>query len=385
MTDLLLTAALAAHLMMVNLAMTGPLYAVWLERRGRRRSDPMPFQAGEKIAKASWHALMGAMVVGIAAALILHIPGEEWFQELMLMPRGRVHAGVAELLFSLVLMVIYAKLWKSKCLQPVWVTQPPKKWQLWGHRSLAILAATNLMYHFPTFFVIFSKFRDEGKLQPGLTSVDYRSMILDPEVMARSTHYLLASIAMSGVVVMLLALKEYKERDGDDETAPPQRVAIIAARSALVATILQLPVGFWVFVKVPARDRQQLMGDDMLAGALMLGGILSAVMILHALASVALGEADRSRIRASALWMLLTIVLMTGVLVRLRQPGPIMEEEEARLAPATQRVAAAPLGVVTPTRVGDEQRHDERMTQWEWRQSESLTRSAVPRRRSHRS
>ena len=358
MTDLLLTLALAAHLIMVNLALTGPLYSIWLERRGRKLGDEMPGEVGQKLAKGSWHALLGALVMGVVAALVLHIPGEEWFQELMLMPRGRVHWGAIELLFSLALMVIYANCWKRFSRWP------------WTHRSIAILATTNLIYHFPTFFVIFSKLRDEGRLLPEVSKAEFKTLLFEGEVMTRSLHYLLASVAMSGLVVMLMALRRTKD---DDESAAPQRLAIIAARASLVATLLQLPVGFMVFVKSSGQVRDQLLGGDILAGGLMLGGILSAVMLLHTLSSVAMGEPERGKIRASALWMLLTILLMTGVLVRLREPGPLQEEtEEARsrhnVSEVERQVAQRE---ATPQR-------NERMTRWKWRQS------ALPRRQPAR-
>ncbi len=366
MTDLLLSVSLAAHLLLVNVAMSGPLFAVWLERRGRKLDQELPGELGHRIAKASWHSLVGAMVLGIVSALIIHIPGEEWFAELGQMPHARVFWGSIELLFSLTLMIIYAQAWKKLAGRP------------WVHRGLAILAATNLIYHFPTFFVIFSKLRDEGRLTEQVTKSEFRGLILDPEVLARSLHYLLASIAVTGVVVMLMATKRYLS--DEDETAPPQRIAIGAGRAALVATILQLPVGFWVFVSVPLRDRDRIMGDDLWAGGLMLVGILSAVLLLHTLASVSFGESERAKVRAAALWILVTVVAMTGMLVRLRVPGPLTEENMGG-ANIERRPEKSPVGNLDEPRADDAvaAKHEERET--EWRQFKSQTpRVAQPRR-----
>jgi len=366
MTDLLLTLALAAHLMMVNLAISGPIYAIWLERRGRRLGDEMPGELGQRLAKSSWHALLGAILLGLVAALVLHIPGEEWFQELFQLPRGRVHWGAVELLFSLVLMIIYSLAWKRMAGRP------------WLHRTLAILAATNLAYHFPMFFVIFSKLRDSGQLENPVTAEEFRQLIFNGEVVARSLHYVLASVAMTGVMVMLMALRRYQQEE--DETAPPQRLAIISARAALVATLLQLPVGYWVLMEAAPGDREKIMGGDWWAGGLMLAGILSAVMVLHTLAAVSLGESERKRIRAAAAWMLLTILLMVGLLVRLRQPGPLREEEHQEAAAAT-RIMQENVSQVHSAAVLTS---DERKTRWEWRQFALPKQQRAQLPRSHR-
>lgn len=364
MIDLLFTLVLVAHLLMVNVAMSGPLYALWLERRGRRLDDRQASELGQKIAKSSWHSLVGAMLMGVAAALVIHIPGEEWFQEVAQLPHGRVHWGMAELLFSLVLLILYSGLWTRLKNRP------------WVHRTLALLAATNLMYHFPSFFIIFSKLRDEGRLVEAIEKSEFKQLLLDPEVVAKSLHYLLASVAMTGVVVMLMALRRFKDAEGDeeDDTDPPRRIAVIAAWVALAVSVLQLPVGFWVFVKVPVRDRDQLLGGDPLAGGLMLAGILAAVMLLHALSAVALGEEGRGKIRASAIWMLLTILFMTGVLVRLRQPGPLRETDEETRQAVPQVEAMARREVTHVNGYGEEGK-----TSWEWRHSAS--RRPQPERR----
>ena len=81
------------------------------------------------------------------------------------------------------------------------------------------------------------------------------------------------------------------------ETLPA--VQLGSARVALVATLLQLPVGVAVMLSVPNRLRDALLGEDLLAAVPFACGMLATLGLLHTLAAVALGDRDPRQVRRS--------------------------------------------------------------------------------------
>ena len=347
MLDLLLTLTQTAHLLAMNLAMAGPLYCIWLCRRATRHNDTVADELGHRLAQRSWQALLAGIVLGLVIAGILHIPGEEWFEELLQLPHGRIFWGGMELLFSLVLMLLYAALWKRMARRP------------WVLHLLAFLVATNLIYHFPTLFVIFAKLRNAGALAEPVSRETFRGLLLDAEVVSRSVHYILAAIAVTGAVVMGMAARRIEGEGDEAEQASAGQIVAGAARVALAITVIQLPVGVWVLLQLPIAEREEVMGQDLWAGGLLLSGVLAAVLLLHNLAAVSFGETERGKIRASIAWMLVTVLLMTGMLVRLREPGPLRESAEEELGHALARCVCVRAGAAGSDQAGIYERDDQ--------------------------
>src|SRR5262245_23796219 len=142
-----------AHLLCVNLAAGGPLVAAWLDRRSPSRTD-----AGARAARY----LAGWSVFGLAAgaALGVSIGWLKWtpeYRRLWLGPLSyKMHWAAVEAAFSLVLLV---------------------GWWLWlrgraGESAaarlmrgvIAVLASTNLLYHFPVLFSVAQHLQASGQI-----------------------------------------------------------------------------------------------------------------------------------------------------------------------------------------------------------------------------
>src|SRR5688500_14040728 len=122
----------------MNVATAGPLVCLWLKRREVRAVDPEAGWIGHSLAWHSVHAVLIGIVLGLLATGLLWLSGEQrFFEALALVPRRRIWFGVVELIFFVALMAWYAWVWPR-------VRRPT----LW-HPALAILAATDLIYHFP--------------------------------------------------------------------------------------------------------------------------------------------------------------------------------------------------------------------------------------------
>ena len=110
---------------------------------------------------------------------------------------------------------------------------------------------------------------------------------------------------------------------------PGKRFVAFGGRIALVPTLLQLVVGVWVVMEVPAGVRNSVMGSDPLT-ALMFGVSLFGVFgVMLTLAGVSLGQCDATAVCRTTLLMGIIILLMVGTLVRgrhLTQRGIVRDE-----------------------------------------------------------
>jgi hypothetical protein len=335
MIDLLFVAAFTVHLIAVNIAASGPLLCVALEWWAARRNDPMIFASGRRLAAASLIGFAIGVVIGGVLLAILWYAESDYWSALRRVPTYRWWFFSGELVFYLVCMVAYVWLWSGSVgthvdaslrdagaslrhgESSIGETRPRGRW--W-HRLLAILASTNVLYHFPPFFTMLSLMSMRPELQAA--SLDrslYVELFTDAETLARVTHHWLSSVTTSAVALMLLASRH-------SAVPPPGKHDVssttFAACIALFATILQLPVGMWLLFVSPTSAQSQLLGGDATSTVLFVTAILSMVLLMQHLAAVALGDTSKSATLKSALFLLIVLLLMSGVLHRARiRPG----------------------------------------------------------------
>ena len=165
------------------------------------------------------------------------------------------------------------------------------------HRALAVAAATNLLVHFPALFVIISVLSARGGLiDRPLTSAGFRALLVDPEVISRVAHVVVAAFAVAGGAVMAYGMQW--ARNGTHSAAAAQLVRG-GATLALAATVVQLPLGVWLAMALPEQARAPILGGDPLVTGLFLVALVAALALMHYLAAVAMGEPDHNRIRSA--------------------------------------------------------------------------------------
>ena len=113
-------------------------------------------------------------------------------------PRSAVANFVGEVLFALACLGIYAGEWTR------WRNRP------WLHGLFAVLAATNLLYHFPPLMVVLNALavRPEMVTEPIITRPIYRELMLRPDVLSQSLHFVVASVAAAGVALVVVAWRQ---------------------------------------------------------------------------------------------------------------------------------------------------------------------------------
>jgi hypothetical protein len=228
-------------------------------------------------------------------------------------PAERWWSAAGEVVFYLVCIGVYAGFWN-------WFVR-----HRWLHRWLAVLAATDFMYHFPPLFTMIS----EMSLRPDLKgqTLDvalYRKLMLDGDVLSRVVHHWLSAVAIAAAAAMILAARRKSQSitEGDDRcqiTEECNALAGRAARVALFATTLQIGVGAWALIAMPEAMQSQLLGEDWLATGLFGGSVIAALWLMHQLSLLMLGRISRPAVYRAAISLAAVVCLMTATLHRARQ------------------------------------------------------------------
>lgn len=303
MLDVALILVLAVHLLAVNLAGAGPLVCLWLDWRELARGDTAAGRIGQTIARRSFEALLvgGALGLILLGILWLRYP-RAYFDGWRAVNPSRLWFLIPEYFFSLAVMVAYWAAWSRR-----------RRW-VWWHRLLNLVGTTNLLYHFPTQFIVIGLLGH----QPHLRTAPYRHLALvgENEALAALAHHLLAAVAVTGVWLMVEAARAANS----GEPSSLARLSALGARVALVPTLAQVLVGLWYLLALPQRLRAEMLGDELVATSLFAGALLASLGLMHHLAGAAWGDVDRGQTRRIVLLLALVVALMTAARHSARQP-----------------------------------------------------------------
>jgi hypothetical protein len=295
---------LTAHLACMNVAAGGPIVALWLEWKDRR-GDSMGAPAGRYLGAAAVIALAVGAILGVALGWLRWTPEYQQIWQVQL--SKKLSNGLIELAVSGALLVAYW-LWRRAA---GW---PTTRVGFLGRCTLAFLAGTNLLYHFPPMLIIAGKLADGGFATVNvpnepLSGAAFRNLLGVDEIPALTAHFGLASIAMAGVALFGLALRLQKH---DHEQRNAQRVATWGGWAAFIATALQVVVGLWLLATVPPTMQGQLMGNGMVPTLCFLISLGAVLWLLRELAEVTFGEVTRGAMIRSMIAMTTVVFLMTA-------------------------------------------------------------------------
>jgi hypothetical protein len=305
--QLLLIVVFAAHLLCVNVASAGPLVAAfldWLEGRGSRLAG----EAGRYLATWSVLLLIPGGLLGLASGAMLW---NDDYERVLSRLLSKLHFGAWELLFSLILMIAQVLWWRAR--------PNARGWQRGLRIFVAVLASTNLLYHFPTLFAVIetTTTSDDVHGQP-ISASEFRAIVGQSALLSRVTHFVLAALATCGIMLLGFALRLTRRKAPD---ADVQQVAAWGGQIALVPTLLQLPVGFWLTASLSGWQQSAVMGKDAVATTLLFASVALAIWMMQSLAAISIGDAQRSRLVKAMVLMVAIVILMSGVLQRLRAVG----------------------------------------------------------------
>lgn len=304
---LFLILLLAGHLLAMNLASAGPLAAVFLSRR-----NPLVNQAARTLLPAS----IASLVVGcLLGGLLLLRPSSGVAAALARFPARAYWFAGAELVFSLTCWAAMLLLW-NRCRT--------------GRRGqtvlglLALAGSTNLLYHFPPMMGVFGKL----VLDPRWTDVQvlHRPELLAAmgraEIVALSLHFAIASLSvacLAGMHAIGRTMRVADSRLATDEPVDqvdlvgPLQSARRLAQIALAITLAQFASGVWLLTAVESSARDAMLGGR-IEPTIYLGlGLFGAVKLAERLAAAAFGD-PLEEVRGATWWLVVTVLLMSGVL-----------------------------------------------------------------------
>ncbi len=298
MLDVLQVLILSFHLILVNIAVAGPLICIWLDWRAARHDEPFARQASHRLAAQSLVALVVGVTLGcLGLGLIYFAYPEAFTHGWTIVPTRRLWFSGVEILFSGACVWGYLRWWN--------VLGTSMAGTVFRY-CLPVLAATNLAYHFAPLFAMVAVWSTRAALPE---EFHYLELVRDPEIASRTLHVLLASVAVSGIALMGSALR--MARMGAD-VADTARIAVWGARIALVPSLLQVLVGTYVLIKLPEPARDRMMGGDPLTCALFVAALTATLAWYYMLTIVSLGGAERRDIARCMSWMTLVVVLMVA-------------------------------------------------------------------------
>ena len=301
---------LTAHLLAMQVAGAGPLVAVLLDKIGGRHC------LLERLTRVSWWSFWIGILLGGALTLTQVSLVDRDYGPAIEMLAYKLQWGVLELLVFA--MSLWAYLWGWRRLRS---SRARRGW----HRFLGIFTATNLLYHFPTLMLLFSRIV-EGRLETTepISAASYRGYAFGGDVFAATVHFWLASLVTAGIVVALLAIQASGREEGTElgstKTTPMEatrRVGLWGNSIALIAAMLQLPVGMWLLSVLPGDEQARVLGNDWKATGLLAVAIVLAFGLLHDLASIAFGSWGRPAVRRCAAKLCVLTLAMVAASMRL--------------------------------------------------------------------
>jgi hypothetical protein len=299
----------AVHLLAVNIAGAGPIVAIWLESRAKKSADSAAWVAAAR-ALALWSisaAVLGVVLGLVALEMLLHGPAEgrtsAFAAAIRNVAEDRWWFTGSEIAFYLLCMLGYVVLLGKS-----------RAWAI-PRRVLAVAAATNLLYHFPALFTILGVVATRTELVGvSLDRVLFHKLLVDPEVMSRVVHVWLASFAVTGVLTSWIAWRQRKFTSANELSDETRSQSAIGGKIAIIATLVQVPVGIWVLMALPENQQHRLVGGDWLATTIFGLAIFTSLGLMHHLAMLALRDLSARRVVLSASLISAVVLLMTAAL-----------------------------------------------------------------------
>jgi hypothetical protein len=101
-----------------------------------------------------------------------------------------------------------------------------------------------------------------------------------------------------------------------------REIASRGAQCCLIASLLQLPVGFYFTSVLRTTEQARLLGGDFLATLTFIAAIVAAIGLLHLLTGVAIFQIDRRKLWHAMLALIVTVTLMTTSMLLSRDGFP---------------------------------------------------------------
>jgi hypothetical protein len=269
--------------------------------------------------------IAAAVLGGVAILLVVSLFPNAYLAAAKMLPERRYWYGAVEIIFSLGCYSL------ALAMSNNGLRSRARFWIRW---LTTLLGSTNLIYHFPTLFVMLGVLcvrpDDWGH------EVKFTTLLADGEILARTIHHLFAALLVTG-----MAAAWYGLRGGDEE----RRALAWGGRIATAAVVLQFLSGIWLVTVIPVQTRELLMGGDAISAGLFALSLLAAIVIVPRLGAMSLSHVERKHAVATVGVALAILFGMTAVRHRTRE---ILLEQQRSKGGQSDVAGAAQLCLTAP-------------------------------------
>ena len=256
---------LAIHLILVGIGACLPLAVVLLNRKMLRIDNSghcdAIWQFSRRLMKVSIQAVTLGSIFGLLLAGVLW--SEDFHNRCHLVMTKMKWAGVEWLFSMLVFGGIYFQ----------WAKAPGARRAFWIRSGLIFLAALNLLYHFPSLFLVITAIPTDvvdalTRSATELSRDTYNEIVFSSTMVSRWLHATLAMLATSMVFVAVASIRRANQEDEGPARDSAISICRWAARNVLLILFLQFAFGIWTVVAMDSSRMENLMGSNMAATGL---------------------------------------------------------------------------------------------------------------------
>ena len=233
--QVLMVLTFALHILFVNLTLGTSFLAVY----GRFKGGETWNHLSPSLAKAAPANVSLAMLLGVAPLLFVQVIYDPFWYASNLLSAAWVIG------FILIMMTGYSFLYvfylKGK-------KGGRKGWAYFGAISVTLFLLAGLIMHALGYQLLQPEKWYQWYIRD--TAVDTSGLSLHAFQLPRFLHFIIPSLAMTGVFLMLYAW--YFRDRGDRDRAYLEQVGAMGAKMAFLFTLLQALVGFWWLLSLPA-------------------------------------------------------------------------------------------------------------------------------------
>lgn len=262
---ILLQALLAAlHQTAVGLAAVGPVLVGVLRLRAAFRRDDSADRCLRQIAWWSTVAVVLGAVVGLAAGVLRVGVSDEYTHMLGRFALRAYYLLAAEVAFTLACYAAWLWLWER------WRVAP------WRHAVLAVVGATNLLYHFPPLMIAQHLLTIQPDLiaDPEISRPALLSLMATPYVVAKTLHVWAAGLVIAAACQLLAV----------GESTTNTTLVRWTAGAGLCGVSMQMLTGVAVLLFDQPGIARRITGDALLGTVVFVVGVLLTIHVLLHLA-----------------------------------------------------------------------------------------------------
>ena len=261
----------SAHLLAIGIGVCLPLVVILLNRKLVAFTDESHretvWQFNLRLIRHSYILILFGSLLGFGLAGVLW--SEDYHQRCHLVITKFIWAGV-EWLFSMTVFAAVYLQWKRNC---------GGSRASWLRATFLFIGSLNLLYHFPMLFMVIGAIPDQQVVElteagQQLSRDGFNELAHSAELLSRWLHASLSLLSGTCAYVAVIAIRVANQQQDGIQRDSAISVCRWSARNMLVILFCQIAVGIWTVIAMPRGRMQNLLGDHLLATAMLLAGLI---------------------------------------------------------------------------------------------------------------